>query len=65
MTLRSDGFCFLRFDLLARSIARLTGFITDQTLSYLPRTGAAASFAIGVVRWRSRGDDTLCRNHHG
>jgi hypothetical protein len=65
MTLRANGFCFLRFVLLARSIARLTGFISDQTLSYFPTVGAAGTFAIVVGRQRSLMDDTLPRNCPG
>jgi hypothetical protein len=65
MTLRAIGFCFLRFVLLARSIARLTGFISDQTPNCLPTAGAAGAFAIGAERQRSLVDDALCRIHPG
>jgi hypothetical protein len=65
MTLRANGFCFLRFVLLARSIARLTSHVSDQTLSYFPTANAAGAFAIGVGRQRSLVGHAIPRNCPG
>jgi len=61
--LRADGFCSLCFVLLARSIAKLTGFVSDQSLRYFPTSGTISGFAIGIRRQRTPMDDALCRIH--
>lgn len=65
MALRANGSYSLRFVLLARSIARLTGHVRDQTLSYFPTAGAAGAFAIGWVQRYSGVNDEHCLNHPG
>ena len=65
MTLRANGFCFLRFVLLTRLIARLNGLICEQTPSHFPTAGAAGAFATGVGRRHSRVYDALCLIHPG
>ncbi|MBL8415880.1 MAG: hypothetical protein JNM42_15710 [Propionivibrio sp.] len=65
MDLRANGFCFLCFVLLARSIGKLTGLVSDQMRRYFLAAGAAGEFGFGVGRQRSLVDDTLCRNCPG
>jgi len=64
MTLRVNGFCFLRLFLLTRSIARLTRHVSDRTLRYFLTAGAVGRFAIGA-RQRMLVGHALFRNCPG